>query len=65
MAWSQVNNQQYLYDFRRSYHKRKKADWEVDNLYCNKVRRKPPYNSGRRLLDLMDLAVLDFLMGKY
>lgn len=23
----------------------------------------PPYNEGRRLLDLMDMAVIDFLMG--
>ncbi len=49
---------------RRSYHKRKKAEWELDNTYCNKVRKDPPYNSGRRLLDIMDLAVFDFLQGE-
>ncbi len=27
------------------------------------VREVRPYNKGRRLLDLMDMAVLDFLMG--
>jgi hypothetical protein len=27
------------------------------------VREIPPYDRGRRLYDLMDMAVLDFLMG--
>lgn len=31
--------------------------------YCNLVRDIPPYNTGRRLLDLMDMSVLDFLTG--
>uniref|UniRef100_A0A8C2YCB9 Extracellular serine/threonine protein kinase FAM20C-like n=1 Tax=Coturnix japonica TaxID=93934 RepID=A0A8C2YCB9_COTJA len=49
--------------WRRSYHKSKKAEWEMDPNYCTKVRRTPPYDSGHRLLDLIDMAVLDFLMG--
>lgn len=49
--------------WRRSYHKSKKAEWELDPNYCTKVRRTPPYDSGHRLLDLIDMAVLDFLMG--
>jgi hypothetical protein len=31
--------------------------------YCDIVREVRPYNKGRRLLDLMDMAVLDFLIG--
>lgn len=40
------------------------AAWETDNTYCVGVRSEPPYNSGRRLLDLMDMATFDFLMGE-
>lgn len=34
-----------------------------DSDYCSLVKEIPPYHEGRRLLDLMDMAVLDFLMG--
>ncbi|XP_041363679.1 extracellular serine/threonine protein kinase FAM20C-like [Gigantopelta aegis] len=49
--------------WKRSYSKHRKAYWEVYDDLCEKVRNRPPYNSGRRLLDLMDLAVFDFLQG--
>ncbi|KAJ8251200.1 hypothetical protein GJAV_G00218420 [Gymnothorax javanicus] len=49
--------------WRRSYHKRKKAEWEVDPNYCDEVKKTPPYNSGTRLLDVMDMTIFDFLMG--
>ncbi|XP_073345225.1 extracellular serine/threonine protein kinase FAM20C [Pagrus major] len=49
--------------WRRSYHKRKKAEWEVDPDYCEEVKQTPPYDSGTRLLDIMDMTVFDFLMG--
>ncbi|KAG8433057.1 hypothetical protein GDO86_017363 [Hymenochirus boettgeri] len=49
--------------WRRSYHKRKKAEWEVDFDYCEEVKQTPPYDSGTRLLDLIDMTVFDFLMG--
>ncbi|CAM9919298.1 unnamed protein product [Lampetra fluviatilis] len=49
--------------WRRSYHKRRKANWEVDPNYCSEVRKTAPYNSGTRLLDVMDMTVFDFLMG--
>jgi hypothetical protein len=35
----------------------------ADSDYCTMVRDIPPYDSGRRLLDLMDMAVFDFLTG--
>ena len=35
----------------------------LDDHYCNAVREVPPYNDPRRLADLVDLAVFDFLTG--
>lgn len=32
-------------------------------LFIHQVRDIPPYDQGRRLLDLMDMSVFDFLMG--
>ncbi|KAF6717489.1 Extracellular serine/threonine protein kinase FAM20C [Oryzias melastigma] len=49
--------------WRRSYHKRKKAEWEVDPDYCDEVKQTPPYDRGSRLLDVMDMTIFDFLMG--
>lgn len=37
--------------------------WEVDPDYCEEVKQTPPYDSGRRLLDIMDMTIFDFLMG--
>jgi hypothetical protein len=53
----------WRHPWRRSYHKRRKAQWETEDNYCSLVREIPPYDRGRRLYDLMDMAVLDFLMG--
>ncbi|XP_050420002.1 extracellular serine/threonine protein CG31145 [Adelges cooleyi] len=53
----------WRHPWRRSYHKRKKAKWETDANYCDLIRQVEPYNTGRRLLDMMDLSVFDFLMG--
>ncbi|XP_066040759.1 extracellular serine/threonine protein kinase FAM20C-like isoform X2 [Chamaea fasciata] len=49
--------------WRRSYHKSKKAEWELNPNYCAQVRETPPYDRGHRLLDLIDMTILDFLMG--
>ena len=53
----------WRHPWRRSYHKRRKANWESDPEYCEIVKETKPYEKGRRLLDLMDMAVFDFLMG--
>uniref|UniRef100_A0A663MKW7 FAM20 C-terminal domain-containing protein n=1 Tax=Athene cunicularia TaxID=194338 RepID=A0A663MKW7_ATHCN len=37
--------------------------WELNPNYCAQVRETPPYNRGHRLLDLIDMTILDFLMG--
>ncbi|XP_046734431.1 extracellular serine/threonine protein CG31145 [Diprion similis] len=53
----------WRHPWRRSYHKRRKAQWEQDSDYCSLVREIPPYDEGRRLLDLVDMCVFDFLTG--
>ncbi|XP_049925181.1 extracellular serine/threonine protein kinase FAM20C-like [Epinephelus moara] len=49
--------------WRRSYSRTKKAQWEKDPAYCDTVKQTPPYNYSTRLVDLIDMAILDFLMG--
>lgn len=53
----------WRHPWRRSYHKRRKAQWENDPNYCSLVRDIPPYDKGRRLNDLMDMSIFDFLTG--
>ncbi|KAF5302508.1 hypothetical protein FQR65_LT00880 [Abscondita terminalis] len=53
----------WRHPWRRSYHKRRKAQWETEANYCSVVREIPPYDQGRRLYDLMDMSVFDFLIG--
>ncbi|XP_021192304.3 extracellular serine/threonine protein CG31145 isoform X1 [Helicoverpa armigera] len=53
----------WRHPWRRSYHKRRKAQWELQSDYCDTVRTTPPYDSGRRMLDLMDMSIFDFLSG--
>ncbi|XP_043194925.1 extracellular serine/threonine protein CG31145-like [Amphibalanus amphitrite] len=53
----------WRHPWKRAYHKRRKATWEEDENYCEMVQEIPPYDKGRRLYDIMDMAVLDFLMG--
>ncbi|PIK54939.1 putative extracellular serine/threonine protein kinase FAM20C [Apostichopus japonicus] len=50
--------------FKRSYSKRSKAAWEDNPMYCKEVVMKQTvYSTGRRMLDIIDLAIFDFLMG--
>lgn len=58
-----VKRTKWKHPWRRSYSKRKEADWEHDGNYCAKVRRTPPYNDTQRLLQLIDMCIFDFLMG--
>lgn len=53
----------WRHPWRRSYHKRRKAKWELNDDYCSDIRTTPPYDKGRRLPDLMDMAILDFFIG--
>ncbi|XP_053300353.1 extracellular serine/threonine protein kinase FAM20C [Pleuronectes platessa] len=43
--------------------RKRRSRWEKDPNYCDKVKKTPPYNHGTRLVDVIDMAVLDFLMG--
>ncbi|KAK3604508.1 hypothetical protein CHS0354_037990 [Potamilus streckersoni] len=49
--------------WKRSYSKHRKAYWEVYDDLCSQVIEKPPYNTGRRLLDVIDTHIFDFLTG--
>lgn len=40
------------------------ARWEKDPHYCDTVKKTPPYDKGTRLVDVIDMAILDFLMSK-
>lgn len=60
---SYVPRKTWRHPWRRSYHKRKKAQWEEDDNYCDEVREVAPFQNSRRLADLADLAIFDFLTG--
>ncbi|XP_026567033.1 pseudokinase FAM20A [Pseudonaja textilis] len=47
----------------RSYTFAGKEEWEVNPLYCNTVKEIYPYSSGSRLLNIIDMAIFDFLIG--
>lgn len=49
--------------WRRSYSRSKLAEWETNPDYCATVKKTPPYDKGTRLVDFMDLVILDFLMS--
>ncbi|XP_011503120.1 PREDICTED: extracellular serine/threonine protein kinase FAM20C isoform X2 [Ceratosolen solmsi marchali] len=60
---SAIPRKVWRHPWRRSYHKRLKAQWETESDYCNLVKELPPYNEGRRLLDIIDMSIFDFLTG--
>ncbi|XP_014975681.1 pseudokinase FAM20A isoform X2 [Macaca mulatta] len=47
----------------RSYTLAGKEEWEVNALYCDTVKQIYPYNSSQRLLNVIDMAIFDFLIG--
>uniref|UniRef100_A0A4W5QR17 FAM20 C-terminal domain-containing protein n=1 Tax=Hucho hucho TaxID=62062 RepID=A0A4W5QR17_9TELE len=49
--------------WRRSYSRTKLAPWEKNPDYCDTVKQTPPYSQGTRLVDLIDMVILDFLMS--
>lgn len=36
----------------------------MNPLYCNTVREIYPYSNGNRLLNIIDMAIFDFLTGR-
>lgn len=35
--------------------------WEVNPFYCDNIKKMYPYNSGDRLLNIIDMSIFDFL----
>ncbi|GFX19865.1 hypothetical protein TNCV_1434261 [Trichonephila clavipes] len=58
-----ASRQRWRNPWRRSYRKRQKAAWEEDNNYCKVVRENSMYDNTKRLADIVDMAILDFLIG--
>lgn len=38
--------------------------WETEPDYCSTIKKTPPYDKGTRLVDFIDLVILDFLMSR-
>ncbi|XP_069545654.1 extracellular serine/threonine protein kinase FAM20C-like [Brachyistius frenatus] len=49
--------------WRRSYSRSKLAKWKTEPDYCSTVKKTSPYDQGTRLVDFIDLVILDFLMS--
>ncbi|KAJ8246405.1 hypothetical protein GJAV_G00267380 [Gymnothorax javanicus] len=47
----------------RSYTFTGREEWEVNPFYCDTIKQLYPYNAGNRLLNIIDMAILDFLTG--
>ncbi|XP_028989846.1 pseudokinase FAM20A [Betta splendens] len=47
----------------RSYTFTGREEWEVNPFYCDTIKQLYPYNSGNRLLNIIDMSVFDFLTG--
>lgn len=48
----------WRHPWKRSYHKRRTAEWERNPDFCSNI-----FLTERRLLDLVDLSILDFFIG--
>lgn len=55
----------HRHPWQRTYKRNKVALWEIDDNYCDKVKETKSYSidTSSRLLDLVDTAIFDFLMG--
>ncbi|XP_066443854.1 pseudokinase FAM20A [Eleutherodactylus coqui] len=47
----------------RSYTFTGKEEWEMNPSYCDSVKHLHPYTNPRRLLNIIDMAIFDFLIG--
>ncbi|XP_076856912.1 pseudokinase FAM20A [Brachyhypopomus gauderio] len=47
----------------RSYTFTGREEWEVNPSYCDTIKSLYPYSSGNRLLNIIDMAIFDFLTG--
>lgn len=53
----------YRSPWQRTYKDSATARWEQDFNYCEQIRKINLYKKGNRLLDLIDAAVFDYLIG--
>lgn len=58
-----VNWQISRHPYRRTYTKRKKAEWEVNDLFCEEKLFQDITFHSKLLLDIMDMSVFDFLIA--
>lgn len=49
--------------YRRSYSKKKRAEWEDDQNYCSEQVIQDIDYQGKLLLDLIDMSIFDFIIG--
>ncbi|KAM4715134.1 pseudokinase FAM20A [Anableps anableps] len=49
--------------WKRSYTFSGREEWQVNPFYCDSVKQAYPYNSGNRLLNIIDMSIFDFLIG--
>ncbi|TNN04043.1 hypothetical protein fugu_001072 [Takifugu bimaculatus] len=47
----------------RSYTFTGREEWEVNPFFCDTVKQMYPYNSGNRLLNIIDMSIFDFLIS--
>ncbi|CAG04418.1 unnamed protein product, partial [Tetraodon nigroviridis] len=47
----------------RSYTFTDRQEWEVNPFFCDTVKEMYPYNSGNRLLNIIDMSIFDFLIS--
>uniref|UniRef100_A0A671TXC1 FAM20A golgi associated secretory pathway pseudokinase n=3 Tax=Sparus aurata TaxID=8175 RepID=A0A671TXC1_SPAAU len=47
----------------RSYTFTGREEWEVNPFFCDTIKQLYPYNSGNRLLNIIDMSIFDFLIS--
>lgn len=55
--------QKWKHPWARTYRSNIKARWEEDNSYCQEVKKSYPIDRRRLLLDIIDTAFFDYLIG--
>jgi extracellular serine/threonine protein kinase FAM20C len=49
--------------FKRSYNKKKQAEWEKNENYCEEKVLQKVYYQSKNILDLIDMSIFDFIIG--
>lgn len=53
----------YYHPYMRTYTTDRYAEWETNPNYCEKLKDRYPVQKSDHLLDFIDTAILDFLIG--